>query len=563
MTAPLDPVPRKTGALALSTYQLTKRFGSFTALDSVSIDVRPGTVHALLGENGAGKSTLVKAVVGYHVAEDGAVLIDGREQAITSPVVARQLGIGMVYQHFTVVPGMTVAENLLLAKGELPAVVRWGQVRAELEAFLATTPFRLDLDARPVDLSAGEKQKLEILKQLYLKPRLLILDEPTSVLTPQEADEVLGLLRDRAHAGDVSIIMITHKFREVMDVADDVSVLRRGRLMCTGRVAETTPAALAAAMVGDVASGDAAPAEQATAAVREACQEALAEGGDPAAQAAGHAHAPAGPVRLRVEQLCVQGDRGERAVDALSLQVRAGEILGVAGVSGNGQRELMEALVGQRARASGAVHIGDEPYQATRAQNQRLNVRSLPEEPLRNACVGDLSVAMNIGLRRFDQAPAARGGWLRLGVLRQQARELIAEYRVKTQGENAPIRSLSGGNVQRAVLARELQGQVDVLLVSNPVFGLDFAAVAEIHARIRKVRDQGGAVLLMSEDLDELLSLADRLVVISEGRIVHECAASGADRRVLGAFMAGGHHGDEPVDAAPAPAAVAPTQEAA
>ena len=563
MTAPLDPVPRKTGALALSTYQLTKRFGSFTALDSVSIDVRPGTVHALLGENGAGKSTLVKAVVGYHVAEDGAVLIDGREQAITSPVVARQLGIGMVYQHFTVVPGMTVAENLLLAKGELPAVVRWGQVRAELEAFLATTPFRLDLDVRPVDLSAGEKQKLEILKQLYLQPRLLILDEPTSVLTPQEADEVLGLLRDRAHAGDVSIIMITHKFREVMDVADDVSVLRRGRLMCTGRVADTTPAALAAAMVGEAAPGDAAPSADATEAALDARQEALAEGGDPAAQAAGHAHAPAGPVRLRVEQLCVQGDRGERAVDALSLQVRAGEILGVAGVSGNGQRELMEALVGQRARASGAVHIGDEPYQATRAQNQRLNVRSLPEEPLRNACVGDLSVAMNIGLRRFDQAPAARGGWLRLGVLRQQARELIAEYRVKTQGENAPIRSLSGGNVQRAVLARELQGQVDVLLVSNPVFGLDFAAVAEIHARIRKVRDQGGAVLLMSEDLDELLSLADRLVVISEGRIVHECAASGADRRVLGAFMAGGHHDHEPVDAAPAPAAVAPTQEAA
>jgi len=217
MTAPLDPSlqpPPRTGALALSTYNLTKRFGSFTAMDSVSIDVRPGTVHALLGENGAGKSTLVKAVVGYHQPDEGAVLIDGREHAITSPVVARSLGIGMVYQHFTVVPGMTVAENLLLARGTLPTIIPWHKVRQELKAFLDTTPFKLDLDARPMDLSAGEKQKLEILKQLYLKPRLLILDEPTSVLTPQEADEVLGLLRDRAHAGEVSIVMSTHKFRQ-------------------------------------------------------------------------------------------------------------------------------------------------------------------------------------------------------------------------------------------------------------------------------------------------------------------------------------------------------------
>ncbi len=538
MTAPLDPVPPKTGALSLSTYQLTKRFGSFTALDAVSIEVRPGTVHALLGENGAGKSTLVKAVVGYHQPEEGAILIDGREQDISSPVVARHLGIGMVYQHFTVVPGMTVAENLLLAKGELPAIVPWHRVRAELTEFLATTPFKLDLDARPMDLSAGEKQKLEILKQLYLKPRLLILDEPTSVLTPQEADEVLGLLRDRAHAGDVSIIMITHKFREVMDVADDVSVLRRGRLMCTGRVADTTPAELAAAMVGEAEqapAGTASPTTSVAAVLAE-------EGALPAlADAPPPAPSVTGPTRLKVQDLCVLGDRGERAVDRLSLQVRGGEILGIAGVSGNGQRELMEALVGQRARESGQVWIQEEPYHARREQNQRLNVRSLPEEPLRNACVGDLSVAMNIGLRRFDQAPAARGGWLRPQVLKAQARVLIDAYRVKTQGENAPIRSLSGGNVQRAVLARELDGQVDVLLVSNPVFGLDFAAVAEIHSRLRAVRAQGGAVLLVSEDLDELLSLADRIVVISEGQLVHECAAADADRRVLGAFMAGGH----------------------
>ncbi|HYR24988.1 MAG TPA: ABC transporter ATP-binding protein [Aquabacterium sp.] len=510
-------------ALALSTYELTKRFGAFTALDHVSIEVRPGTVHALLGENGAGKSTLVKALVGYHQPDDGAILVDGREQAITSPVVARQLGIGMVYQHFTVVPGMTVAENLLLGRGQLPAVIPWRAVRAELEAFMASMPFRLDLDARPMDLSAGEKQKLEILKQLFLQPRLLILDEPTSVLTPQEADEVLALLRDRAHAGDVSIILITHKFREVMAVADDVSVLRRGQLMGSHRVAEVTPALLGAEMMGQGEAAD--------------------------GRGSGDAEAPwprtaqrESPVRLRVEALQVMGDRGERAVHDLSLHVRAGEIVGVAGVSGNGQRELMEALVGQRERDGGSVWIDDEAYAARREQNQRLHVRSLPEEPLRNACVGELSVALNVGLRRFDQAPAARGGWMRRGVLRARARALIDTYRIKTQGENAPIASLSGGNVQRAVLARELDGEVRVLLVSNPVFGLDFAAVAEIHGRIMEVRNRGGAVLLVSEDLDELLSLADRIVVMSEGRIVHACEAAQADRHELGAFMAGSHH---------------------
>ncbi len=539
MTAPLDPTPRKAGALALSTYQLTKRFGSFTALDHVDIEVRPGTVHALLGENGAGKSTLVKAIVGYHLPDEGAVLIDGREQAIASPVVARQLGIGMVYQHFTVVPGMAVAENLLLAKGELPAIIHWKQVRAELEAFLATTPFRLDLDARPMDLSAGEKQKLEILKQLYLKPRLLILDEATSVLTPQEADEVLGALRDRAHAGEVSVIMISHKFREVMEVADDVSVLRRGQLMGSHRVADTTPTRLGAEMMGltDEAQGGAAASPGLASAV-----------GGTAGQRMPREPFPEGPIRLRIDRLQVGGDRGEAAVQNLSLQVRAGEIVGVAGVSGNGQRELMEALVGQRERLGGQVYIGKEAYRATREQNQRLNVRSLPEEPLRNACVGDLSVARNMGLRRFDQAPVARAGWVRGGLLRQQARALIEAYRVKTQGENAPIRSLSGGNVQRAVLARELDGQVDVLLVANPVFGLDFAAVSEIHARLMAVRNGGGAVLLISEDLDELLRLADRFVVISEGRIVHECDAADADRHVLGACMGG--HDHAPLEAA-------------
>ena len=518
-------------ALALETVSLSKRFGAFTALDGVSLKVRPGTVHALLGENGAGKSTFVKCVVGYLRPDDGAVLVDGREQDIHSPVVARHLGIGMVYQHFTVVPGMTVAENLLLARGRIPAVIDWKAARAELRAFLATAPFQLDLDATPLDLSAGEKQKLEILKQLFLKPRLLILDEPTSVLTPQEADEVLGALRDRAHAGDCSVILITHKFREVTAHADDVSVLRRGALVETTAVAATTPQHLAQAMVGE-----------GKAVVVTLTRELRASG----------------PVQLAISGLQVMGDRGEAAVQGFNLEVRAGEIVGVAGVSGNGQRELMQSLTGQRRREAGRVQVAGQAYSATRRQNRRLKVRALPEEPLHNACVGDLSVAHNMALRQFDEAPfathRATGGWVRWGRLRQLARSWIAEYGVKAQGERAAIRTLSGGNVQRAVLARELAGEADLLLVSNPVFGLDFAAVAEIHGRLMAARNRGCAVLLVSEDLDELLTLADRIVVMSEGRIVHDVPAGQADRRELGAFMGGKGHGPARA-AAPIPVA--------
>ncbi len=529
-------------ALALQTFELSKRFGSFTALDRVSLTVRPGTVHALLGENGAGKSTLVKCIVGYQKPDGGAVLLDGREHDIASPTVARGLGIGMVYQHFTVVPGMTVAENLLIAKGALPAFIDWKKVRAELEAFMAGAPFRLDLDATPHELSAGEKQKLEILKQLYLRPRLLILDEPTSVLTPQEADEVLGTLRERAHAGDCSVVMITHKFREVLAFADDVTVLRRGALVASRAVAGATAGELAASMVGADTS---------------AAARAEASGDD--VPGLHRTTTEPGAVRLQLSGVQVMGDRGEAAVNGLDLQVRAGEIVGIAGVSGNGQRELMEALAGQRPRTGGSVTVAGQAYRATRAQNRRLKVRGLPEEPLRNACVANLSVADNIGLRSFDQRPHAHAGLRRPGSLARRARELIATFRVKTQGERALIGSLSGGNVQRAVLARELSDSAEVLLVSNPVFGLDFTAVAEVHARLVAARNAGAAVLMVSEDLDELLHVADRIVVMSGGKLVHECAAAGADRHHIGSFMGGGAGGHGAPAAAP-PAASAPAR---
>jgi simple sugar transport system ATP-binding protein len=536
----IPPHKPATGALALETYQLTKRFGAFTAMDQVTMRVEPGTVHALLGENGAGKSTLVKCVAGFQQAEEGSILIDGREQSIANPIVARSLGIGMVYQHFTLAPGMTVAENLLLAANEVPLVIDWRAKRAELQTFLATTPFSLDLDACPSALAAGEKQKLELLKQLYLKPRLLILDEPTSVLTPQEADEVLGHVRAFARSGHCTVIIITHKFREVMAYADAVTVLRRGRAVQHCRVADTTPERLAQAMMGESAESTESAEDFKTNMPLAPVGSAQAATNSIALDGAVEHLAAAQPV-LQVRALTAMGDRGTLALHGVDLTVHAGEILGVAGVSGNGQRELVEALVGQRPRMGGQVQVMGEAYNATRSENHRLKVRSLPEEPLRSACVANLSVAANMALRDFDQPPLARGGVLRFSAWHQRARDWIAAYGVKTRGEGAPISSLSGGNVQRAVLARELAGDINVLIAANPVFGLDFAAVREIHARLRQVRQRGAGVLLISEDLDELLELSDRIVVMSEGRIVFETPAAQADRSVLGSHMGGGH----------------------
>jgi simple sugar transport system ATP-binding protein len=408
---------------------------------------------------------------------------------------------------------MTVAENLVMSRGDVSLLVSWRRERERLDEFMRTVPFKVRLDVPVSGLAAGEKQKVEILKQLYLRCRFTILDEPTSVLTPQEADEVLGLLKDMARANEVTVLMITHKFREVMAFADRVSVLRRGRLAGEGRVNNLTPAAMAEMMVGS----------------RDI----------PAVDARRNGQAAAKNVRLSIRGLTVEGDTGLAAVSDVSLDVRAGEIVGVAGVSGNGQRELVEALIGQRTPVAGEIWMEGQRYGARRSEMRKHRVFSLPEEPLRNACVGGLSVADNMALRNFDRSPLAAGAFLRRGAIRAHSTRLIADYKVKTPGPDAPIRTLSGGNVQRAVLARELSGDVSVLIVANPVFGLDFAAVAEIHGRILAARDAGAAVLLVSGDLDELLELSDRIVVMFDGRVVHEAPIARADVGVIGRCMAG------------------------
>ena len=499
------------GAFGVDAIAMTMRFGDFLALDNVELKVRPGTFHALLGENGAGKSTLVKCIMGYYHASEGDILVGGREQAIANPRDAHALGLGMVYQHFTLVPAMTVAENLVLARDDVPGVIDWANEKKQLEAFLARMPFKVPLNGRVSDISAGERQKCEILKQLYLKRRFLILDEPTSVLTPDEADEVLGMLRDMVFRGELTVLMITHKFREVMAFADEVTILRRGKLAGKGLVKDLTPDAMARTMIG---------AEELTI--------------QPARSG------ETGGVRLELAKLRALDDAGAIAVHDVSLSVRGGEIVGIAGVSGNGQRQLVEVLAGQREAESGKIKVAGDPYHARREEMRRHKMSLLPEEPLKNACVGGMSVADNIAFREFDHAPFASGGWwLNRSAFREYAEKKIARYKIKTRTPETPISALSGGNVQRAVLARELGGDVEVLIAANPCFGLDFAAVAQIHAEIMAARNRGAAVLLVSEDLDELLELSDRLVVMFHGQFVHEARASEADLTEIGRHMAG------------------------
>jgi simple sugar transport system ATP-binding protein len=506
---PSPTASKKTfGVEALS---VTKRFGEFAALDAVSLKVRPGTFHALLGENGAGKSTLVKCIMGYYQADGGELMIDERQEIIDNPRAAHALGLGMVYQHFTSVPAMTVAENFVLARDHVPAVVDWTKERKALEEFLLHMPFRVPLNAKVSAISAGERQKCEILKQLYLKRRFLILDEPTSVLTPGEADEVLGMLRGMVASGTLTILMITHKFREVMAFADEVTILRRGRLAGSGHVKNLTPESMARTMIG---------AEELTVQPPRT----------------GEFGAP----RLNIEKLNALNDGGQSAVRDVSLSVRGGEIVGVAGVSGNGQRQLIEVLAGQRDAESGAVYLEGELYHARRDEMRHSHLSVLPEEPLKNACVARMSVADNLAFREFDRAPYATGGWWLNGAkFHEEALRKIALYKIKTRSDDTKIGELSGGNVQRTVLARELGGEVDILVAANPCFGLDFAAVAQIHAEIMAARNRGAAVLLVSEDLDELLELSDRIVVMFHGAIVYEARASEADLTEIGRHMAG------------------------
>jgi len=491
---------------------LTKLFGAVRALENVPIAVRPGTFHAVVGENGAGKSTLAKCLLGFYKPDAGEVRMDG--VPVNTPAEARRAGLGMVFQHFTLAPSMTVTENLLLARSDLPMKIDWEAERERLREFTKSAPFSVNLDSRVAHLAAGEKQKVEILKQLYLKTRVLMLDEPTSVLTPAEADEVMTILSGMVRAGALSVLLITHKLREVTAFADDVTVMRRGRWVASKPVSEVNAAGIAELMMGDSA-----PPQTV-------------------------ARAPTGQrtPALVIRDLFVRGDQGLPAVRDVTLTVHDGEILGIAGVSGNGQRELVQSIGGQRAIDGGDILAFGSPFQPSRENIEKFGLFTLPEEPLENATVPGMSVAENLALRRFDRKPIASGGFLlNHSVILANAIEEIERFSIRTPSPHTPIRNLSGGNVQRAVLARDLgRREARIMVVANPCFGLDFAATAFVHNQLIEMRNSGGAVLLISEDLDELMKLADRILVISDGAIAHETLRADLDLAVVGQFM-GGH----------------------
>ncbi len=496
----------------LALVDITKRFGSFLANDKVSLKLDPGSFHALLGENGAGKSTLVKCIMGYHLADEGDIFVGETIRQIRSPYDAHKLGIGMVYQHFTVVPAMTVAENLLLARPDLPHVINWSSERKKLNDFLATAPFKIDLNAKISDLAAGQKQKVEILKQLYLNSRVLILDEPTSVLTPVEADEVLRMLHRMVDAGQLSVLIITHKFREVTTYCDEVTVLRKGKVTGRGKVKDLTTSDMATMMIGEQRS-------------EKVIQKRIQESGAPL---------------LEIKGLEANRDNGVCAVSGFDLSVHPGEIVGVAGVSGNGQRELVEVLGGQRPATGGEIRVKGRRFGMTRREILDHHIYVLPEEPLRSACAPQMSIAENFVLRTFDRPPLAwNRWWLRRRRIRENGREWISKFSVRTRDETTPIANLSGGNVQRAVLARDLgPGTAKILVIANPCMGLDFGAVDFIHSQLLEARNRDVAILLLSEDLDELVALSDRLVVMAAGKIVYSAPVAEIDRQLVGEKMA-------------------------
>jgi general nucleoside transport system ATP-binding protein len=490
-----------------------KRFPGVVANDAVDFDVLPGEVHTLFGENGAGKSTLMRILYGIYKPDAGAILLSGEPVSIASPADAIAHGIGMIHQHFMLVNTLTVAENVALGlRSSRRPLTDLRRVAKRIEELAAR--YRLDVDPGAVvwQLSVGERQRVEIMKALYRDATLLILDEPTAVLTPHEVDDLFGVLREMVADGR-GLVFISHKIREVLELSDRITVLRAGRSVATVLPADVTRTQLAEMMVGHEL-----PSEQPL----------------PAAAVDG--------VRLAVTDLHVRSDRGTEAVRGLSLEARAGEIVGIAGVSGNGQRELAEAIAGLRATTSGSIRLeGTELAGCHAGEVRRAGLGFVPEERMRDGVVGDFTVAENLLLVDSDSPEYSRAGFLRDRAIRRHCEQLVADYDVKTPKLETPVHNLSGGNIQKLILARELARAPRVLLAAQPTRGVDVGAARYIHDRLREHRDGGTAIVVVSEDLDEVLSLSDRILVMYEGRIVAEADPRTSTREALGLMMAGSH----------------------
>ena len=491
---------------------ITKRFPGIVANDDVSLDLRPGEVHALLGENGAGKSTLMNVLYGLYHPDEGEIRIKGEPRRMASPRDAIDAGIGMVHQHFMLIPVMTVAENIVLAneptrdKVLLDYDAAAKRVRDLSDAF----KFRIDPQARVEDITVGQQQRVEILKALYRNADILILDEPTAVLTPQEAKELFEILGTLTKEG-MSIIFITHKLNEVLEIADRVTVLRRGKKIETLSTEGATEAQLARLMVG-----------------REVLLR--VEKGS----------STAGEPLLSVEDLHVTDDRGLEKVRGISFDVRGGEIVGIAGVDGNGQTELIDAIAGLRRATSGKIVVAEKDVTGDSVKHTLdAGLGHIPEDRQRRGLILDFSLAENLALHDYDSEPESRFGWLFPKQLIARARKLLGEFDVRGGGPQTPASGLSGGNQQKVVLAREIDRNPSVLIAAQPTRGLDVGAIEFVHRRLIEERAGGRGVLLVSLELEEVLSLSDRILVIYEGEIVGEFPPSATEEE-LGVAMTGG-----------------------
>ncbi len=474
---------------------ITKRFPGVVANDHVDFDLLPGEVHALLGENGAGKSTLMNILYGLYTPDEGEILIKGERVVMHSPKDAIARGIGMVHQHFMLIPVMTVAENVVLASEprEAGVLLDYREAERRVRELAERFKFAIDPYALVQDISVAQQQRVEILKALYRQAEILILDEPTAVLTPQEALELFQILRGLIAEG-LSVIFISHKLDEVLEISDRITVLRRGKTVATIPREGATEQELARLMVG-----------------REVLLRVDKKPGSP------------GEPVLIVENLSVSDDRGLPAVRDVSLGVRAGEIVGIAGVDGNGQSELIDAITGLRRPAGGRVLIGDEEVTTKNADDHlEAGLGHIPEDRQRRGLVLEFTLAENVALHDYDKPPISRWGWLSPRRMIQRARDLLRRYDVRGGGPTTRASALSGGNQQKVVLAREVERDPRVLVAAQPTRGLDVGAIEFVHRRLVEERDEGRAILLISFELEEILSLSDRILVIFEGRIVGE-----------------------------------------
>jgi simple sugar transport system ATP-binding protein len=491
---------------------ITKRFPGVLANDRVNLEIKSGEILGLLGENGAGKTTLMNILYGLYSATEGDILIDGRVQDFRSPGDAIAAGIGMVHQHFMLVPVFTVAENVVLGVEPTRAagILNMEEARCDVSQISAKYGLEVDPDAVIEDLPVGIQQRVEIIKVLFRQAEIIVFDEPTSVLTPQEVEEFFGIVRSLRDAGK-GIIFITHKLDEIREVADRINVLRRGRI-----VGEADPKAVGKEQLAELMVGR--PVELVVA----------KEDANPGA-----------PV-LEVEDLVVLDDRNHPNVDGVSFTVHAGEIVGIAGVQGNGQTELVEALTGLRTALSGVVRLsGEVVTDDTPREIHRKSVAHVPEDRQRSGLVLTFTVAENLVLDSYYDEPFSRGMVMDWGRTRENARALVEEYDVRTPSIEVEVRNLSGGNQQKVIVAREFSRDVKFTVASQPTRGLDVGSIEYIHERIVKERDAGGAILIVSTELDEVMALSDRILVMYRGKIVAERRPDETDTTQLGLFMAG------------------------